>query len=424
MLQVLTQSWALLLGVLLLLIGNGLQSTALGLRGAAEGFSASTMSYVMSAYFVGFLLGSRLAPGMIRRVGHIRVFAALASLISAAFILYAAIPHPASWVVMRLGVGLCFAGVYVVAESWLNNSASNDNRGQALSLYLIVQMVGIITAQGLANVAPPESYTLFVIMSVLVSVAFAPILLSVSPAPAFDTAKPMTLRQLYAISPLGTVGTFVMGGIYSAIFGMSAIFGAEAGLTVAQTTLFIALIYVGGLLVQYPIGHLSDRMDRRLLIIGGTGAGVLLIVVLFPMQDEIAVLYFLGFAIGAIANPLYALLIAYTNDYLEPDDMAAAAGGMLFLNGLGAITGPLIIGAAMNRFGPSAFFVYIGVLLLLVALYALFRMTRRAATISGDTSPYAAVLPQASPVALEVAQEVAIEWAASDENATPEDEGQ
>ncbi|MEO0911758.1 MAG: MFS transporter, partial [Pseudomonadota bacterium] len=169
MLYILRNSWALLLGVLLLMIGNGLQGTVLGLRGAIEGFSAATMSYVMSAYFVGFLLGSRLTPHLIRRVGHVRVFAALGSLISAAFILYAAFPHPIMWAAMRLLVGLCFSGVYVVAESWLNDSASNETRGQSLSLYLIVQMLGIISAQGVVNFADAGGYMLFVIMSVLVS---------------------------------------------------------------------------------------------------------------------------------------------------------------------------------------------------------------------------------------------------------------
>lgn len=416
--QVISNSWALLMGVLLLMIGNGLQGTALGLRGAAEGFSAQTMSYVMSAYFAGFLIGSRLTPGLIQRVGHVRVFAAFGSLISAAFILYAAIPHPVSWAFMRLLVGVCFSGVYVVAESWLNDSATNETRGQALSLYLIVQMVGIISAQALANVADPQSYALFVIMSVLVSVSFAPILLSVSPAPVFETTKPMSLRQLYDVSPLGVVGTFILGGVYSAIFGMGAIFGAEAGLTVRQTTTFIGLIFVGGLIVQYPVGWLSDRMDRRHLIVWGTGIGVASIVALGPFNDAVLVIYALAFIIGGVTNPLYSLFIAYTNDHLEPEDMTSASGGLMFVNGLGAITGPLAIGWMMNRFGPMSYFTFIAILFCVIAAYALYRMTQRAGIAVDDTSPYAAVLPQATPVVMEVAQEHAIEMAQSDENAT------
>ncbi len=166
----------------------------MGVRGEIEGFSTFEMSFVMSAYFVGFLGGSRMAPGMIRRVGHVRVFAALASFISAVMILYPVFTNPVAWSLGRVIIGFCFSGVYVTAESWLNNAASNENRGQALSLYMIVQMVGIVAAQALLLVGDPAGFETFVIASVLISISFAPILLSISPTPAFDTAKPMSLR--------------------------------------------------------------------------------------------------------------------------------------------------------------------------------------------------------------------------------------
>lgn len=212
MFYVFTGSWALLLGMLLLMVGNGVQGTLLGIRGAIEGFSTFQMSIVMSAYFLGFLFGSRAAPELIRRVGHVRVFAALGSLISAVLVLYAAIPDWIVWALLRVLIGFCFSGVYVTAESWLNNASTNENRGQTLSLYMIVQMVGIISAQALINFADPAGFLLFVIPSVLVSLAFAPILLSVSPAPTFGTTKSMSIRQLYDVSPLGVVGIFLMGG--------------------------------------------------------------------------------------------------------------------------------------------------------------------------------------------------------------------
>jgi MFS family permease len=408
MLYVLKSSWPLLLGMLLLLIGNGLQGTLLGIRGAIEGYDASTMSLVMSAYFVGFLLGSRTATALIARVGHVRVFAALASLISAAFILYAAAPNPWVWMAMRFIVGFCFAGVYVVAESWLNDAATNETRGQALSLYMIVQMAGIISAQGILNLADPSGYILFVVMSVLVSISFAPILLTAGTAPAFQTTKPMTLVQLFNISPLGCVGTFLLGGVYAAIRAMASVFGTEKGLNVAQISAFVAAIYTGGLLFQYPIGWASDRMDRRKLILGLTAAGAVLTVVGTLFSGYFVAVLILGFIIGGVANPLYSLLIAYTNDFLQPSDMAAASGGLLFINGLGAMIGPVLIGTLMTRFGANAFFVYIAVLFALTAGYAANRMTQRAAPSVAETSPYAPVLATASPVALEVAQEVAI----------------
>ena len=262
--------------MLLLLLGNGLQGTLLGIRGAIEGYDAATMSLVMSAYYVGFLIGSRRATSMIARVGHVRVFAALGSMISAAFILYAAAPNPWVWSALRLVVGFSFAGVYVVAESWLNEAATNETRGQALSLYMIVQMLGIISAQFVLNLADPAGYLLFVVMSVLVSISFLPILLTAGTAPAFKTTKPMTLVQLFRISPLGCVGTFLLGGVYAGIFGMGSVFGTQKGLNVAEISAFVAAIYVGGLVFQYPIGWVSDRMDRRVLIMGLTVVGALL----------------------------------------------------------------------------------------------------------------------------------------------------
>src|SRR6056297_924841 len=202
MLQVLNGAWALLLGMMLLQVGNGMQSTLLGIRGELEGFSTFSMSLVMAGYFVGFLFGSRMAPEMIRRVGHVRVFAALASLISAVMILYPALTDPIAWGFGRIIIGFCFSGVYVTAESWLNNASDNENRGKALSLYMIVQMAGIVSAQALILVADPGGFILFIVPSVLISLAFAPILLSISPTPAFGTAKPLSLRKILRISPL------------------------------------------------------------------------------------------------------------------------------------------------------------------------------------------------------------------------------
>ena len=310
MLQVLSSAWALLLGMGLLMVGNGLQGTLLGVRGQIEGFSTFEMSYIMSAYFIGFLGGSRLTPDLIRRVGHVRVFAALASFISAVMILYPVFTFPIAWWLGRLIIGFCFSGVYVTAESWLNNAADNDNRGKALSLYMIVQMVGIVSAQGVLLIGDPSGYETFVIASVLISVSFAPILLSISPTPAFETAKRMSLRQILVISPLGCVGMFLLGGVFSAQFGMTAVYGAEVGLSLPQISAFVALFYLGALLCQYPLGWLSDRMDRRRLILfvalgGGIGS-------VFGMAfgDDYSVLLVSAFVIGGLSNPLYSLLIA------------------------------------------------------------------------------------------------------------------
>ncbi len=404
MLSVLTNSWPLLFGMLLLMIGNGLQGTLLGVRGAIEGFSTFEMSIVMSAYFAGFLLASRMVPGMIRRVGHLRVFAALASIISAVIVIYPALPDPWVWTAGRVIIGFCFCGVYISAESWLNAAATNDNRGQALSLYMIVQVGGIVIAQALLLVADPAGFVLFVIPSVLVSIAVAPILLSASPTPAFEQTTPLSLAALFRVSPLGCVGMFLLGGVFAAQFGMGAVYGTQAGLSVPQISAFVAAFYLGAVFLQFPLGWISDRMDRRLLILitaamGGAGAIVGLV-----SGGQFTALLVAATMIGGMTNPLYSLLIAYTNDYLTRDTMAGASAGLLFINGLGAILGPVITGWAMGLFGPEGYFLLIAILMFALVGYAAWRMTRRAAPSVADTNSYAPLSPTSTPVAAQAAR--------------------
>jgi MFS family permease len=412
--------WALLLGMLLLQVGNGMQGTLLGIRGELEGFTTLQMSLVMSGYFLGFLFGSRLAPEMIRRVGHVRVFAALASLISAVMILYPTLTDPIAWGLGRILVGFCFSGVYVTAESWLNEQASNENRGKALSLYMIVQMVGIVSAQALIPLGDAGGFVLFIIPSVLISLAFAPILLSISPTPAFDTAKPLSLRELFTISPLGCVGMFLLGGVFSAQFGMAPVYGAQTGLSVAQVSLFVSSFFMGAIFLQYPIGWISDRMDRRLLILivaAACGSGAMIGVV---FEQFFYALILAGLIMGGLSNPLYSLVIAYTNDFLDHSDMAAAAGGMVFINGLGAVAGPVITGYMMEQLGSWAFFLFVALLCFSMAGYAAYRMTRRAAPSVEDTDAFTMVAPSASVMAVNFAQEY--DYEVAQEEAAQEDE--
>lgn len=412
MLRVLSNSWALLLGMGLLMVGNGLQATLMGVRGGIEGFSTLELSLITSAYFLGFLFGSRAAPEMIRRVGHVRVFAALGSLLSAVLILFPVITDPYVWVLFRVIVGLCLSGVYVTAESWLNNSATNETRGQTLSAYMIVQMAGIVTGQAILGIGDAASYTIFIIPSVLVSLAFAPILLSISPTPAFETTKPMSLGELFRNSPLTFVGMTLLGGVFSALFGMASVYGTEAGLSVGQISAFVSAIFIGPLVLQFPIGWISDRMDRRLLILATGLVGGVAAIGGLAFGASFQALLVVGFLIGGVANPLYSLLIAYLNDYLDPDDMAAASGGLIFINGLGAIAGPVLTGWLMNTFGPAAgFWGFVATLMLSIAAYAAYRMTQRPSVPVDETAAYVSVMPTASPVALEVATEWAIDQA-------------
>ena len=403
MLPVLRTTWPLLLGILLLMVGNGMQGTLLGIRGKIEGISTSQMSVVMAAYFGGFLLGSRIVPGMIQKVGHVRVFAALASLISSLLILYAAAPHWIAWAAMRLMIGFCFSGVYITSESWLNASTSNESRGQAMSAYMIVQMLGIISAQLLMNTADPAGYLLFVIPSVLVSFSFLPILLSTQPAPQFSTLKRMSFGKLFRVSPLGCVGIFLMGGVFSALFGMASVWGSSKGLSVTEISAFVAAIYTGGLVLQYPIGWLSDHSDRRLIVLGLAILGFVTCLATYRLDPGIWGLLAAAALVGGVANPIYSLLLAYTNDFLDASDMAAASAGLLFINGVGAMTGPLITGWMMSAIGPDGFWIYIGLLLVMLAAYTGWRRTRRP-TPTQDQN-FAVIAPSATPVAVEAALE-------------------
>ncbi|MEM9145576.1 MAG: MFS transporter [Pseudomonadota bacterium] len=411
MLRVMWYSSPLLAGMFLLMLGNGLQSTLLGVRGGIEQFGNLAMGFVMSGYFLGFLAGAQITPWLLRRVGHVRVFAALASLISAAMILYAAIVHPLAWILMRVLIGCCMAGCYVVAESWLNDGTDNEHRGQVLSGYIIVQMLGIVLSQFLINVADPAGYDLFVIMAVAVSVAVLPILLSAAPVPVFETTRRMSLGQLFRASPLGCIGCVLLGGIFACLFGMSAVYASEVGLSTAEISLFVGIIYLGGMLLQYPIGWLSDRMDRRLLIMGTTALGTLACLAALFFAQSYLTLLGAAFLIGGMANPLYALLIAHTNDYLDHEDMASAAGGLIMLNGIGAVGTPILVGWLMDAAGPASFMTFLALLMGAISVYALYRSTVRPATPVDETLPIAPMSMAASPVAGFAAQDYIVEQA-------------
>ena len=419
--QVLNNAWALLLGMLLLMLGNGLQGSLVGVRGGDVGFSTLEISLIMSGYFLGFLGGSRTTPELIRRVGHVRVFAALASFFSAALILFPAFTHPIAWMLLRVLIGFCISGIYVTAESWLNNAASNETRGQALSAYMIVLTMGMAGSQALLLIDDPSGFLLFIVPSVLVSISFAPILLSITPTPAFETAKPMTLRKLFDSSPLGCVGMFLLGGVFGAQFGMSAVYGQQAGFTLGQISLFVAMLFVGALVTQYPIGWLSDRMDRRTVILGvslvGLGSALLAMMTGGPYELLLAA----AFLVGAASNPLYSLLIAHTNDFLENDDMAAASGGLIFINGVGAVAGPIATGWFLQVLGADGFWLFMLLLFVAIASYAAYRKTRRPATPVEETGTYAPLAPSVTPVAVEVAQEVFIEALEEDAAQSTED---
>jgi MFS family permease len=417
MIQVLSGVWALLLGIVLIMLGNGMHFTLIGLRGGIEGFSATALAVVTSGYFVGFLSGARLTPRLIRRVGHVRVFAALGSFMSAGLIAFTLYPDPWSWTVLRLLVGFCMSGVYVTAESWLNDASTNENRGKVLAAYMLAQTLGIIGAQGLLTLGDAGTAALFIVASILVSVSFAPILLSVSPVPAVAVTQPMSLGALFAGSPLGTVGIFLLGAAYATQSGMGAVFGTAIGMSPDSIALFVAMLFGGALVLQYPIGWLSDRMDRRMLIFGAACLGAGFCALGWLAGARLWPLMAAAFLAGGVTTPLYALFLAYTNDFLPNDAMPAASGGLVFTFGLGAIVGPLAAGGAMQWLGPMGFWLALGGSFSVIALYALYRMTRRAGIPVAQTESYIGVLPTTSTVAVEAAGAWAAEQSESENEA-------
>lgn len=403
----LRSTWALLLGIALIMLGSGLQSTLLGVRAAIEDFPTTMTGLVMSAYFAGFLIGSIATPKLLEQVGHVRVFAALASLASTAVLAHAVVVEPWTWIAMRLLTGFCSAGLYVVAESWLNDRATNETRGQILAAYMVIVLGGVGGGQFLLNLADPAGFELFTAASILISLALIPILLTATPAPDFTSPSPISLRELYRVSPLGVVGCFGVGIAQSALWSMSAVYAESVGFSIAEITFYGGAIFLGGILFQYPLGRLSDRFDRRQVITG---------VAFIAFAASVAAVFVGGLSIwhslaiilliGGMCMPAYSLCIAHTNDFLQPTQMVAASASLYFVYGVGASIGPFATAGVMALYGPPGFYFSLAVANGAVFLFALYRMTRRAAVPLEEQNPSIFVSSQASPVATELAAEI------------------
>lgn len=398
-------SWALFLGIAFIMLGSGLQGSLLGLRAELEGFPTAVIGLVMTSYYVGFLAGSTIVPRLVTRVGHIRVFAALASLASVAVLVHSILIDPMSWAAMRLVTGFCYAGLYVVAESWLNNRATNETRGQLLSIYMVVMLAGMASGQFLLNVADPVGFELFILASVLVSLALIPILLTAIPAPDFDEPSPISLRALYRISPLGIIGTLGTGVAQGGLVGMGAVYAKSSGMSIAEISLFMACTLFGGMLFQWPIGRLSDHFDRRRVLTVVTILAALWAFMATAITGPFASavpswsLFLLAGLFGGMSMPMYSLTIAHTNDFLEPKHMVAASGTLVLVGGIGAVMGPITLAGTMSIMGPSGFFWGLGVVHAVIGAYALYRMTARQAMPLEDQGAYVSVPPSASLVA-------------------------
>ncbi len=428
---------ALLLGAAILLWGNGLQGILLPVRATIEHFSTSTIGLIASAYSLGFVISCRYTPRIVRRVGHIRSFAVLAAIASCVVLLLVLMIHPAVWIPLRLISGFCFAGLFMVIESWLNERADNANRGQIFSTYMVINLSAVTLGQLVLPLGDPATFVLFALTAIAVTIALVPIGLTTSAAPQPIQQVQLRLRRLYRISPVGLVGCFFVGLANGAFGGLGAVFAKSIGLSVTGIALFMSAALIGGALAQLPLGKLSDRIDRREVIALACGLAVifgLALAVLGDGEDGGAILGLDGLTkdmapavlitvvalYGCFAYPLYGLCVAHTNDFMRREEFIEASSGLLLTWGIGASIGPLVAAFAMERVGLGGLFLYTALVHSAFALCTLYRMTRRAALpaaerpdfvqqpttvrttpVSATLDPRAPDMPEATPITTE-----------------------
>jgi len=382
MIQTLGSVFNLLLGTAILVVGNSLLGIVLPVRMGLERVPEFQSGLVMSAFYLGFVIGSARIQVLIRRVGHIRAFAALAAIYTAAVMLYPLLIDVWIWAALRVVSGLCMAGLYAIIESWLNVKSSNENRGQVLAIYVVTVYTASFGGQFLVNLGTVEGFELFCVIGLTIVLSLVPVVLTKVAGPEIDKIKAMSLLSLYRASPLGTVVTCGAGLISGAFYALGAIYANELGLNVFQVSLFMGAPIFGGLALQYPIGRLSDRFDRRTVLLGvvaGTSlssvAMMLIAMKVGPFWGTLVSVFVFGGCLAAI----YPIAVSQVYDYIERAAMVSASGGLLLIWSVGAMTGPLIASAAMGWFGPIAFLIYLAGVGLMLLSFTRYRMVRRVA---------------------------------------------
>jgi len=390
--KLLKNSWALFTGYGILMVAHGLQGNLLGVRAVIEEFNFIATGAMMSGYFIGYFTGANVVPKLVGKGGHIRVFAAFASMASLAILVHAVFVDPIVWICGRFLTGFSIIGIFIVVESWLNDRATNRTRGQVLSIYMFVSLTGLALGALLLNFSSPEKYEPFILISLLLSMALIPILLSKRKPPKFKKITGIKIKDLYKISPLGTVSMFCTGFIHSTIFTLGAVYAATMNFTIFEISLFLFLITVSGAIFQWPIGYFSDRSDRRVVIISCTFVGALFCFLAVKASGTSLQNMYLATSIGmdkimffvfitlyaGFALPIFTLNLAYVNDFIVKEKFVAAGGGMQIIFGLGAMGGPILCSIFMNSYGSNGFFVFLGTFHLIIGLFGMYRITRRA----------------------------------------------
>ena len=365
--------WPLFAGLSLIGLAVGVQGSLLGVRAAIEGFDDLLIGLLMSCYFAGFLAGSLLTPKMIQRVGHIRIFAALSAVASVSILVHALYINPWAWALMRLLTGFAFSTIYVVSESWLNQSSDNTSRGQILSIYTAILLAGICAGQFMLNVADPAGFTLFILISVMVSIAAVPILLSVVQTPPIEKTERVTIRHLWHRTKIGVIAIVMSQWVSSILFSMGAVYVTKLGFGIAQVANFMGAMMAGGMILQWPLGKLSDLIDRRWVIGFASLIAVLLAIVMSFINQASGWLYGLVFLFGGCSLSLYSIVVAFTNDHLRPSEIVPASGTIILISGLTSITGPITAVFWLQLFGLKSFFILIAASLLIMGLISIWR---------------------------------------------------
>ena len=391
MLKIIKNSWALFTGYFILMVAHGFQGNLLGVRSVVEEFNFLATGAMMSGYFVGYFIGANSIPNLVGKVGHIRIFAAFASTASLSILIHAVIVNPMVWTVARFITGFSIVAIFIVMESWLNDRANNKTRGQILSIYMIITLIAISLGSLLLNFSNPIKYEPFILISLLLSLALVPILLTKRKAPKFKKLGHINIKGLYKISPLASVSMFCTGLIHSALFSLGAVYAATMNFTILEISLLVFTVTISGGFFQWPIGYFSDKTDRRLIIIFCTFlAGIFAFLSIYVSGsslenmylaiavDKNKILFFIFVAIYAgMAIPLFTLNLAYVNDYIEKEKFVAAGGGMQIIFGMGAMMGPFICSTLMNSLGTNGFFIHLLFFHLVIGFFGLYRMTRR-----------------------------------------------
>ncbi|MBP1850872.1 MFS transporter [Rhizobium halophytocola] len=379
MLKSLASVSTLMLSTLLMMGGLGLMNFLVPVRSVAEGWSTITISFIATGYTLGFTSSCIVTPILVRRVGHVRVFGAVITLLTVSILACSLVVEWHLWMLFRVLAGFGIAGAYLVIESWLNERVNNENRGTLYSVYMVTALVGSIGGQYLVPLADTSSFVLFVVCGLVFSFALFPTLLSTAQSPAPIAQAEFDLGRLYRRSPVAFVGSLLSGALSGTWGSLGGVYSQNIGMSTAQGATLLSAVLAGGALAQVPIGRISDRIDRRAVMVACGIFGVISCVVMALIGDMgAAPLYVAGFMVGCVLYPVYALNAAHANDLAEPHEYVTISSAIMILYGFGTVIGPLAAGGLMQTFGPSALILFLGAAFAIYSAYAAWRMTRRA----------------------------------------------